>query len=62
MAKEIDMNKYSRLFVSEAKESLRIANDAISAGSWGRYAPCFAPLKKITIRYSCHNPAEAKIA
>jgi two-component system chemotaxis sensor kinase CheA len=29
MANEIDMNKYSRLFVSEARESLRIANDAM---------------------------------
>jgi two-component system chemotaxis sensor kinase CheA len=29
MSKELDMNKYSKLFVSEARESLRIANDAM---------------------------------
>jgi len=29
MAKELDMNKYSKLFVTEARESLRIANDAM---------------------------------
>ncbi|MBU0684316.1 MAG: chemotaxis protein CheA [Candidatus Thermoplasmatota archaeon] len=29
MAKDIDMNKYSKLFVSETRESLRIMNDAL---------------------------------
>ncbi len=29
MAKDIDMNKYSKLFVSESRESLRIMNDAL---------------------------------
>jgi two-component system, chemotaxis family, sensor kinase CheA len=29
MAKELDMKKYSRLFVTEARESLRISNDAM---------------------------------
>ena len=29
MAKELDMNKYSKLFVSESRESLRISNDAM---------------------------------
>src|SRR5512137_1776012 len=29
MTKELDMNKYSKLFVSEARESLRISNDAM---------------------------------
>lgn len=31
MAKDIDMNKYSKLFVSESRESLRIMNDALLA-------------------------------
>jgi two-component system chemotaxis sensor kinase CheA len=29
LAKDIDMNKYSKLFVSESRESLRIMNDAL---------------------------------
>lgn len=29
MAKDIDLNKYSKLFVSESRESLRIMNDAL---------------------------------
>ena len=29
MAKDIDMNKYSKLFVSESRESLRVMNDAL---------------------------------
>jgi two-component system chemotaxis sensor kinase CheA len=29
LAKELDMNKYSKLFVSEARESLKVSNDAM---------------------------------
>ena len=31
MAKELDMNKYSKLFVTEARESLRVSNEAMVA-------------------------------